>query len=410
MATNSWLGDYPARARAVRLTVGGTVGAGDTVGYTIGGVRVAAVAAPGDDKPALAQKLYNALSATADPRFREVSWAYADGDAFVSGAAATAGVPFAGTASGTGTTTLTETELVASTGPSHADEPRNWSLGVLPGATHDVVVDVPVPLLYGWENVAAAAFASLRIKAAFESQLGLPRRNEAGYIEYRQRFWVIATAVPVEIGEGDGQGPTRCNIQVTNALSAVVHKTGQRPGATAPPVNFVGASSGTLAVAAGDVGLASDDDTTGCTVTTLAVDGAAALTVGKGATVTTANQTGGTLIGFGTVVTHNFAGGDATLYKAPTTVTADGGAGTLDCRFTGTAATVTFRGQGEGQASPTCVCDNDPRPRTFASASFTGGAALRDPDKSVTFTNPATFDRTSLKASDLGSRFSLQRT
>ncbi|HEY1191395.1 MAG TPA: hypothetical protein VGE74_27420, partial [Gemmata sp.] len=103
-------------------------------------------------------------------------------------------------------------------------------------------------------------------------------------------------------------------------------------------------------------------------------------------------------------------GGGATLYNPPTAITADGGAGAVDCRFTGTVATATFRGQGPGQQSPVCQCGNNPRPKTFTNSTFTGGAALLDPDKSVAFTNPATFDRASLAASDLGSRFSLQRT
>jgi hypothetical protein len=61
------------------------------------------------------------------------------------------------------------------------------------------------------------------------------------------------------------------------------------------------------------------------------------------------------------------------------------------------------------RGSPPVLCGNNPRAKTFTNCTFTGGANLQDPDKSVTFTNAGTFDRASLKASDLGSRFTILR-
>jgi hypothetical protein len=406
---NSWRGDAPARAKVVTLVVGSST-SGHTFTTTINGKSITVTAGGADTTSTLAAAIQAALSASQIPEFKDVNWTV--DTATVTGTAATAGAPFTVSKSGTGTYTLTT--VTTSSGPNHADEPLNWSLGTVPGAGDDVIVDVPVDLLYGWENVAAAAFSSLSIRARFEANLGLPRYNAAGYIEYRTRFWALATAVPVTIGEGDGRGPTRCNLQIATAASVVVLKTGQRQKPNEPAVNLTGAASGTLSVAAGDVGLATDDDTLACTITTAAVDGDATLTVGGGATVTTANQTGGTLVGYGTVTTLNITGGNAVLYKAPTTITADappdgGGAAAVDCRFTGTVTTVTARGQGPGQGSPAVLCGNNPRAKTFTNCTFTGGANLQDPDKSVTFTNAGTFDRASLKASDLGSRFTILR-
>jgi hypothetical protein len=409
VSTNAWRGDAPAVARVVTLTVGGTVGSGDTVSYAIGTCTVAAAATGSDTKATLAAALYAALAASDDARMKDVSWGYVDGDEFVTGTASTPGVPFAGTAAGTGTTTLTEAETTASSGPSHADEPLNWSAGTLPAAGEDVLVAGGADLLYGLENITRAAYNSFAVKASFTGNVGLARYAEAGYLEYRTRSFPLDTGVPVAVGEGDGQGPARVNLDIDTAASVVVHKTAGRQSDAVPVVNLVGASSGTVTVASGDVALAGDDDATACAVTTLTLDNDAAVTVGPGATASTANlDADGKLVAHGAVTTLNATGGTATLYQMPTTVTADGTCA-VDLRGTGTATTVTARGQGEGK-SPTVECGNNPRAKTFTNSSFTGAAVLNDPDKSVTFTNAATFDRESLRLSDLGSRFTLQRT
>jgi hypothetical protein len=404
MATNSWRGDYLARAQVVTLVVGSTT-SGHTFVTTMNGKSITYTAVTSETTSTIATAIQALLAASEIPEFQEVEWTV--DTATVTGTAKVPGVSFTVSKSGTGTYTLTTT--VASTGPNHVDEPKNWSAGTLPDATEDVVVDVPVDMLYGFENLPAAAYNSLRIKAAFAANLGLPRFNPAGYVEYRTRFWTIDTAIPLTIGEGDGTGPTRCNIATGTAIAAVVLKTGTRPSDTEPAVNLTGAASGTVSVAAGDVALAGDDDTTAITVTTLTMDNAATVTVGRGATATTVEQKAdAVLVGYGTVTTLNTSGGTATLYTPPTTVTADG-ACVVDLRGTGTTATVTARGQGEGR-SPRIECGNNPRAKTFTNHSFTGGAVLSDPDKTVVMTNAGTWDRASLAASDLGARFTLTRT
>lgn len=415
MAINRWRGDYLPRAQVVTLTVGSAT-AGHTFVVTMNGKVVSYTAVSGDTTATIAAALQALLAgATTIPEFNEVTWAVDTTSAnVIVGTAATPGVPFTATLSGTGTFTLATP--TASTGPNHVDEPKNWSLGTVPGATDDVLVDGGADLLYGWGALSAAAYASLRVKASFAGQIGLPFYNPSGYVEYRARAWPVNTAVPVLIGEGSGEGPTLVNLACGAALDLTVFKTGNRAVADAPVVNVSGPTSGTCSVAAGDVGIAADDDTLTASGITVALDGdASALAVGRAATVATLNQSGGTVVALGTVTTVTVTGGTATLYRAPTTITADA-AGTVDCRFTGTVTTATFRGQGTGAGGdggagggPVCQCGNDPRPRTFTNSTFVGGAPLRDPDKTVTFTNQATFDRASLAASDLGARFTLQR-
>jgi hypothetical protein len=393
VATNRWRGDAAAVKRVVTLTVGGTPAGGDTISYTINGKQILYTLGVSDTAALAAAGLYALLAAAAQsiPEFAEVVWSYTTGDAFVTGTAATAGVPFTGTAADTGTTTLTEAETVASSGPSHVDLAANWSAGHVPQAAEDILADGGPDLLYGWENVSAAAYTSLRVKASFEGRIGLPYFNAAGYVEYRGRAWPVATAVPVTVGEGDGRGPARFNVNSGAALSLTVLKSQARSNAAVPVVNVYGCSSGTLSAVNSDVALAGDDDTTSATVTTATSGGGCTLTVGKGATVTTMNEDGGKVVAWGTITTHNQVDGTAVLYTAPTTIACDGG--TVDVRFTGTVTTATFRGK-----KARCECANDPRARTFTDSTFTGGAVLSDPDKTLTETNAGTWDSASAAA------------
>jgi hypothetical protein len=403
MAINRWRGDAPAVSQVVTLVVGSTT-AGHTFITTMNGKSITYTAGGAETTSTIATAIQELLSASTIPEFQEVTWTV--DTATVTGTAATPGVPFTVSKSGTGTYTLTT--VTASSGPNHADLAANWSLGTTPGSTDDVLIDGGPDLLY-IGSLAGAAYNSFRVKASFTGAIGLPLRNEAGYIEYRTRVYPINNAVPVTIGEGDGQGPFRVNLTCGTAISLVVHKTGNRQSDSIPVVNVVGSSSGTVTVASGDVGLASDDDNTAITVTTLTVDNDAVVTVGNGATATTVNQTGGQLMAYGTVTTLNIVyPGIATLFGMPTTITADGG--TINLRGTGTITTLTARGQGDTQFAPRVNCDDNPRAKTFTNCTFTGGASLNDPDKSVTFTNAGTWDRASLLASDLGSRFTLTRT
>lgn len=401
MATNSWLGQATPTARVITLTVGGTVADPDTVTYTINGKAVTVTVGSGDVEADVAAALYAALAASDAPEFQEVSWEYTALDDFVTGTARTPGVPWSGTASDTGTTTLTQAEVTASDGPSHVDSTGNWSLGALPGAGDDVLIARGADGLWGFENLSAAAYNSFKVMASFAGAWGLPAWNPAGYTEYRGRSHPLATAIPATVGEGEGSAPTRVNLTVTTAVALTVHKTGARADADVPAVNVAGMSSGTISIPGpGDVGVAADDSTLSGTVTTAGLNDEATLTVGSGATVTTCNNNGGTVVAFGTVTTLNQTDGEASLYAAPTTVTCDGGV--VYGRFTGTVTTATFR-------QPGAVLDfsRDNRARTITNGSFAAGGTLRDPDKTVTMTNGQTWDAASLAAATLPKRFTL---
>lgn len=409
MATCRWVGLAIPTAQVETFTVGSATST-ETFGVTINGKDISYTAGSGETTSTVAAALQALLSAaTAPPEFQEVTWTVSS--AVITATAATPGVPFTTTKTGTGT--FAKATVTASSGPNHADAAANWSTGAVPANTNDTLIDGGPDILYGLGSVTSTALNSFRVKASFTGSIGLPPWNPAGYYEYRTRAYPLATAVPVTIGEGDGSGPVLCNLSVATALSAVVLKTGQPKDATYPVVNISTCGSGTLVVADGSVGVGADDDTATPTVTTGTI-GAGTLVVGRGATVTTLNHDGGAVTNLGTVTTLNIIGGTFAHYSGNTitTITADPSPDSqvlVDWRCGGTITTATFRGQGTSNA-PKLECGNDPRAKTLTNHTFTGGAVLNDPDKLITMSNAGTWDRASLAASNLGPRMTLTRS
>ena len=424
MANNQWRGDAPAVAQVVTLLVDGTPATGQVYGVTINGKSIAYTAILGDTNASIAASLTSLLELSTTPaEFQEVIWSN-DGSAVVTATAATAGVPFELTTSATGTGLLTPTTVTPSTGPNHADDPANWSLGTVPTAGDDVLIDGGSDLLYGLGNLTAAAFASLSITAGFTGAIGLPVRHGVGvgtalgngYVEYRVRMFPVGSAVPIPIGAGTdtgtGSGPTLVNLACTTTLALTVLATGTPQSTAAPVVNVSGCAAGELSMISGSVGLAADLASLVATVGTILVAGGT-LSIGSGASVTTLTQNSGIINLAGTVSTLNMTGGTFNLSGSLGTVTATpapSGRVRLLWRGGGTISSLTFQGQGAGQTAPVLDCSYDPRAKVLTSASFTGGAKLFDPSKTVTMTNPIAMDRASLATSDLGAVFFIQRT
>lgn len=421
MSVNRWRGDALPQAQVETFTVGSST-VGQTFGVTINGKTLAYPAVGGDTVATIANGLQAVLSAsTAPAEFQEVTWT-SDGVSVVTATAATPGVPFVTAAVTTGGGILSKSSVTSSSGPNHADATANWTLGALPTTGDDVLIDGGSDLLYGLQNLTSAAYNSLRIQASFTGNIGLPvwhnsgggfTSSGSGYYEYRTRQWSLHTAVPVTIGEGSGTGPKLVNLAVSTALNLVILKTSTPNSAggtaTTPAVNVSGCASGTLSIAAGTVGIAADDNSLSATVGTVSLTGGT-LTVGVGGTATTLNQDAGTVNAYGTVGTLTLNSGTYTQFDGSLgTVTAN--AGTVDYRIGGTITSATFQNQGNSQNTATLQCANDPRAKTITNGSFTGGAVLNDPYKTlVNWPNAYTFDSVSLAASNLGPKFTLTRT
>lgn len=408
MAINRWLGDAQAVARVETYTVASSTAA-QTFGVTINSKTVYYTAGSGETTSTIAAALQALLAASTIPEFRRVTWSVAS--AVVTGTAATAGVKWIGAAYGTGT--LNRSVATVGTGPNYVSNTANWSLGSLPAIGDDVVIDgTDVDLLYDLDTFGAAgALGSFTVRSSFTGTIGLPETNPAGYREYLPRYLKFADGVTTAtIGGGEGTGSSRLLLDFDGDDTAVsVAATGPRASDAFSPLLLTGLASGAVAnVAGGDVGVAVETGQT-ATVTTLRVTGPdTKVVLGDGATITTIDQDDGEVECSGAVTTLGITGGQhAQLGGSVATVTADGG--TVILRHGGTVTTATFRGQSSTNP-PTCDVSLEPRTVTLTDHSFTGGAALKDPNKSVVMSNAGTWDRESLLASDLGARFTLTRT
>jgi hypothetical protein len=178
-------------------------------------------------------------------------------------------------------------------------------------------------------------------------------------------------------------------------------------------VNVSGCRDGALVATGGSIGLAADDDSLSGSIGTMTISGSATMTIGPGGSVSTISQDGGTVESAGAVDGLTINGGSFTLTGTLGSVDASPSlSGQVEVLWQtgGTIDSATFTGQGPGQTAPILDCSVDPRAKTLTNATFTGGAQLYDPTKTVTLTNPISMDRASLAASDLGPAFTLQRT
>ena len=409
IATNRRDGDLGDVAQVVTLTVGSATST-ETFVTTMNGKSITYTAGTGETTSTVAAAIQALLAASTIPEFAEVTWTVSS--AVVTGTAKTAGKPFVVTESGTGTYAVAT--ATANAGPEAVDLGGNWSAGTTPAVGEDILIDAGPDLLYGFENVASVVYGSVRVLASFAGgRLGLPYRDEAGdYVQYRGRALLVGTGVPVTIGEGEGDGPSLVNLTIATAANVTVLKTGSRAVSDTPVVNVAGCGSGTVNVVSGDVGIAADDDALSATVTTMYTSEGSTVVIGRGATVTTLNHRGGTVINRGTITTLNHSAGEVVNYGTVGTINADpakDAAVRFDHRAATTITAATFRGHPEAP-QPVFEAANDARTFTVTNATFTGGAVFNDPDGRATWSNAFAFDVASQTASKMGTRFNLLKS
>ncbi len=275
MATNRWRGDAVAVAQIENITIGGTPAAGNTVTVTINTKNVtytvtAADVSASSPVQSVALNFATQLASSTIPEFQEASWTNNGASAVIVATAATAGVPFIYSTSATGGgATISGANVTPSGGPSDASTVLNWTTGAVPTTGDDVLIDGSSDILYGLNSLTTAVYNTLRIKASFGGNIGLLLLNPGGYVEYRTRFFPVGSAVPITIGEGAGQGPTRCNLNCSTTLNLELITSSSRQSTTVPVVNIINPTGGTVSIDAGDLGLAADDDTTSLTGITL---------------------------------------------------------------------------------------------------------------------------------------------
>ncbi len=153
--------------------------------------------------------------------------------------------------------------------------------------------------------------ASYEQLALYSGEIGLPRYDhEGGYFEYRPRFLKVWTdaAASVTIGEGDGPGSSRINVDFDDSeVRGKIYSTGGslETGVSACLLRNVHADSTWLQLD-GDVGLAFDIGETAQFDTYTQRGGD--LRLGRGSVVGNIDKTGGSILSMGATVAGTIRG------------------------------------------------------------------------------------------------------
>lgn len=414
-----WRGDAVPVADVWTVTLTGPATGTGTVTVAFGdGTKAVSVAFSNTETAAvIAQRLADSLASSAVPEVRELPASY-PGTGGVVTLTGSPGIP--STVSGVSVTpavgvTVALAHPTVATGPNHADNPKNYSTGTLPGtnANETLVIEGGAPVLYGLDGMFDPANPVANVFWRGSVSGGLPRRNttagEPGYWEYRPRAVEIPGGT-VTVGDDARPGPDRLNLKFTDSGTLNVWKTGT-PGDDEPAcVDATCAAAETLTINAygGSCGYALTLPDGGGTVAAASCVPEATLFLTG--TVTTLNQRGGTVYDRSALATLNAQGGDYWKDGGDVDViVADSGRVHL-LHTQGTTIAATFRGSVAGDPPVLDLAGNDAAPRDLANtSSFTGGAFVLDPYKTAAMTG-VTFDLQSLNASDIGRRFAVTRT
>jgi len=284
------------------------------------------------------------------------------------------GLPFTVASSvtgGTGTISAISTTTTA-TGPNFWDNASNWSDGVVPVSTDDVIIaDSAINIMHGLDQ-SAVALTSLTIFKSYTGKIGLDYRavatkpdgatTDATEAEYRGIYLKIGTA-KLDIGENFAKGAPAGSARLLIDLGSVTASTVEIFG-TASASDSTGRSAVRLKAAVattdlfvrsapGGVGLAAEIPGETSTVRDIVVNdqsGTSQVRIGEGTTLTNWKQNGGTNFlekSSGTVTTLDMDGGTLTTEGVFQITTANLRQGTLNMNNThGTASIVTLNHKG----------------------------------------------------------------
>lgn len=418
MATLRWRGDAVAIAQVDTLTVGGTVEVGDLFNTTING-KTLSHAATSTSTTTTATGIatdWNALSSTTNPEHAEATAAGVA--ATVTITADVKGKPFtltvATTEAGGGAAdlqTFTRAATTASVGPNDWSSARNWSTNAVPVAADDVVIELnAVDILYGL-NQTGITLTSLVINNNHTAKVGLKEHN-GSYQEYRTTYLTIG-ATTQTIGRGPGTGSGRLKINNEGiATTLTVHGTGTAESTGTEAFLWKGTNiANVVNVYKGSVGVAVLAGETAAIATlrvgyTSNVLGDSFVRCSSGVTLTTINQSGGTLEINSACTTINKTAGNLTIggSGAVTTLNEDGGTTTYNS--TGTITTLNISDGG--------IVDfgQNMSAKTVTNCNMYAGSKLLDPFKVVTFTNAIALVRAGLAevVIDFGQNINVQRS
>jgi len=385
MATKSWAGQVGAVAQVVTCTPA-TIESTDIFTFNINGKQISFTATDTTVATTVAG-LVAAWNASTEPEAMEVT--ATDTTTEVTLTADTAGKPFTVTLTetdggGADTQTFTLATTQANKSPNDVNDGDNWSDGSVPGASDTIHIQhSAVSLLWNLDALSAVTVTNLTVHDTFTGQIGLPEKNTDGaeYNEYRETHLKLA----ITNLEVRGTNSTRLNFNVGTVQTAVdVFGTGTSADSNVPTMLFLGTHvSNTASVQKGNVGIAFHGGETSAVVTLKAGwESSAAndviMVCGAGTTLTTIDQSNGTLTTNSAVTTMNKSGGTWTHY-AGAVGTINNDAGAVYYRSDGTWTTLHNRGIFD--------LSRDNRARTGTNTSLYAGCSFIDSAKTVTHSN-----------------------
>ena len=394
MGIKHFRGDAPPTAQVDTLTIGGTVEADDIFKVTINGKTVQA-AAGAATAAAAATALYTALAASTIPEFAEITWANPS-SGVITATGADDGTPFTLTVSTTEAgggaaddQAFGRTATTAPTGPNYWSEAKNWSDGSIPANSDEVdLINCETDILYGLDQ-NGVTLARLTRHASFKGKVGLPDINEtdanATYREYRDKELKISVT-RLDIHESTA-GRFRINLGSVQA-AATIFGTGDSDESDAGigavqlrgthASNVVEVYKGTVDIAMGSGEAATCNPLRIGWVDSQEND--AVVRCGAGCTLTSVEKDGGELHTYGAVTAGRQAAGEWHHYDGAFSAPTFQG-GTLYYRSDDDLDSPVFSGG--------AILDftKDLSPREVVSAAFHGQAGIRDPFRTVTWTN-----------------------
>lgn len=414
MATVRWRGDAAPVAQVTAWLFGGTWETTDVINCVIGNKTVSVVAGS-TTISTIVDTIVTALNASTINEFEEITWSRSSNS--LVGTADTAGLPF------TCTLTTTETgggaadaqtidgaassagvDSTACSGPNFWSLATNWDTGAVPVNSDDVYIEGTSDILYGLAQTAVT-LTSLNILSTFTGKIGSPLINEAGgYYEYRATYLAIkATSFQMPAGSGAGSG--RLKIDFSSAqMTGAVNQTGTPLESGLESLLIKGThASNALEVNKGSVGIAVFPGETAVIATlrqgyTSNIAGDTQVRCGSGVTLTTINQSGGTLETNSNITTVNKTGGTMTIVSG-TVTTLNNYSGTVYYISTGTCTTAVIGGEG------TLDFSRDMSDRTFTTTTIIAGGRINDPFDTVAWTNGILTSRCKLKHVDIDAGF-----
>jgi hypothetical protein len=147
--------------------------------------------------------------------------------------------------------------VTGSAGPNHWDTPSNWLPAGVPVSGDDVRFEFgDVSCLYGLDQ-SAVTLDALEIASSFTGSIGLPRRTNSGYVEYRTRDLTIRTP-SILIGHGNGSSSSKIQLNTLDTQTALeIRNSGGSSEAGVPTILWYGShASNTVKLMNGDLGIA----------------------------------------------------------------------------------------------------------------------------------------------------------